>query len=262
MKKNRFKYFDLIRELSITGFKLKYQGSFFGYLWSLMKPLFLFLVLYFVFTFIFKLGETIPNYPVYLLLGVVLWGFFVETTSVCISSIVSNGGLIRKIYFPRIILPIAMSLTSLITLILNLFVVFGFALYSHTEINFSLIFLPLLVIEYYLFTLGVSFYLSSLYVKFRDIGPIWEVVAQTLFYGTPILYALSLVPVKLQFLLMLNPIAQIIQDARYSLVTSTADTALDVLGVFAFIPYLIVFVVFISGYLLFTKMSAKFAEEV
>jgi ABC-2 type transport system permease protein len=198
----------------------------------------------------------------YLLLGVVLWGFFVDTTSICMSSIVANGDLIRKIYFPRIILPIAMTITSLITLTLNLIVVFGFAAFSHAQFNWQIIFFPALLIEYYLFVLGVSFFLSSMYVRFRDIGPIWEVVAQTLFYATPILYSMSLIPGSFQKIIMLNPAAQIIQDARFQIVTPSADTAVRVLGSYFFIPYLLVLIVFVSGYFLFQKMAARFAEEV
>jgi ABC-2 type transport system permease protein len=198
----------------------------------------------------------------YLLLGIVLWGFFVETTSVCMSSIVASAGLIRKIYFPRIILPISMTITSLITLTLNLIVVFGFAFFSHSQLNWTIIFLPALLVEYYLFTLGVSFYLSSLFVSFRDIGPIWEVTAQTLFYGTPILYAVTQVPSRFQKIIMLNPAAQIIQDARHAIVSSDTATATSILHGWFFLPYLIVIVIFISGYYLFQKMSAKFAEEV
>jgi ABC-2 type transport system permease protein len=121
---------SLIRELAITGFKLKFKHSVLGYLWSLMRPLFLFIILYFVFTVIFKLGKSIPNYPVYLLIGITLWGFFTEATSVVMSSIVTSGDLIRKIYFPRMVIPIAMSLTSFITLLLNMVVVFCFYLQS------------------------------------------------------------------------------------------------------------------------------------
>lgn len=263
IKQNKLKYVGLIRELAVTGFKLKYQGSFLGYLWSLMKPLLLFLVLYFVFNNIFKLGKAIPNYPVYLLLGITLWGFFAETTSICMASIVNSGDLIRKIYFPRIILPIAMSITSFITLVLNLVVVFGFMIYAHIQFSWSLLLLPLYLIEFYIFTLGVSFFLSALFVKFRDMGPIWEVAAQTLFYATPILYAVSLVSnVLIVRIMMLSPLAQIIQGTREAMLGGYVITSGEVLGHYFLVPYLIVFLTFGLGYLLFSAMSTKFAEEV
>lgn len=120
------KYSYLIRELALTDFKLKYQGSILGYLWSLVKPLMLFTVLYFVFTQILKIGGSIEHYPVYLLLGVVMWGFFAELTSISLGSIVERGALIRKVYFPRIILVVSRGFTSLLTFLLNLIVVFVF----------------------------------------------------------------------------------------------------------------------------------------
>lgn len=263
LKNQKLKYFDLIKELAITGFKIKYQGSFLGYLWSLMKPLFLFIVLYFVFNYVFKLGRAIPHYPVYLLIGITLWGFFVETTVMCMTSIVSSGDLIRKIYFPRIVLPISVSLTSFITLTLNLVVVFGFIVFNHIAFSWNMLFLPLYLIEFYIFTLGVSLFLSALFVNFRDISPIWEVVSQTLFYATPILYAITLVSNKLLVkVMMLNPLAQIIQGAREALLGSYVLTSYDVLGKYSIFCFLLVALVFFIGYSLFQKMSAKFAEEV
>jgi len=260
--KTRFKYIELVRELALTGFKLKYHGSFFGYLWSLMKPLFLFLVLFFVFDTVFKLGKAIPNYPLYLLIGITMWGFFVETSSICMTSIVGSGDLIRKVYFPRIVLPIAMSLTSFLTLLVNLMVVFGFMIVLKVSVNFDLIYLPLILIEYYIFTLGVSLFLGSVFVKFRDIGPIWEVVCQALFYGTPIIYSVTLVPPRLLKIMMLSPLAQILQDGRAAILPTKVVTARDVLGVYSIIPFIFVVLVYIIGYVTFQKMTAKFAEEI
>jgi ABC-2 type transport system permease protein len=258
----RYKYLELVRELALTGFKLKYHGSFFGYLWSLMKPLFLFLVLYFVFNTIFKLGKAIPNYPIYLLIGITLWGFFAETTSMCMGSIVSSGDLIRKVYFPRIVIPIATSLTSFITLLLNLVVVFGFMLVLKVPIHIDLIYLPLILIEFYIFTLGVSFFLSAIFVKFRDVGPIWEVLCQALFYGTPIIYSVTLVPQRILKIMMISPLAQILQDGRAAILPTDVVTSERVLGIYSFAPFLIVILTYIIGYFVFHKMTAKFAEEV
>lgn len=258
----QFKYFELVRELALTGFKLKYHGSFFGYLWSLMKPLFLFLILYLVFNNVFKLGRAIPNYPIYLLIGITLWGFFAETTSMCMGSIVGSGDLIRKVYFPRIVLPIATSLTAFLTLLLNLVVVFGFMVVLKVPVHFNLIYLPLVLIEFYIFTLGVSFFLSALFVKFRDIGPIWEVACQALFYGTPIIYAISSIPDRFLKIMMLSPLAQILQDGRSMILPTEVVTSESVLGAFAFVPFLLVVITAVIGYVVFHQMTAKFAEEV
>lgn len=255
-------YLNLIRELALTDFKLKYNGSVFGYLWSLVKPLFLFLVLYLVFVRIFKVGANVPNFPIYLLLGVVLWGFFAEATNVCMQSIVSRGDLIRKLYFPRIILTISSIITTFITLILNLFIVFVFAVYVGIDFNKSIFLLPVVLIEFCIFSLGVSFFLATFFVKFRDISHIWEIISQALFYLTPVLYPLSLVPAKYLSIIMSNPLAQIIQDARKILISPDIQSSSDILGAMWFVPHAITIITFVVGYFMFQKMAAKFAEDI
>jgi ABC-2 type transport system permease protein len=223
----------------------------------------LFTVLLFVFTRVFKLGGNIPFYPVYLLLGIVIWTFFAEITVSCLLSIVGKGPLIRKIYFPRIILIISNSFTSLLTFLSNLVVVFVFMVGFKVVPTWHVVFIPLVIIELYLFVVGIGLILSSLYVKFRDISHIWEVVLQALFYATPILYSPAIVPDAYKPLMMLSPIAQIIQDFRYLLITDKAVTAWQVLQFpYYFIPYVLPFIIFIIGYIIFEKMAAKFAEEV
>lgn len=260
---NEKKYVDLVRELALTDFKLKYQGSVLGYFWSLVKPLMLFLVLYFVFTRVFRLGDSIPHYPVYLLLGVVIWGFFTEITAMSLNAIVGKGDLIRKVYFPRIVLVISGGTTSLITFSLNLIVVFIFMIFAHTEISVYFPLFLLLVVELFILSIGVGLILSSLFVRFRDLSHIWEIILQAMFYATPILYPLSLVPGPFNKIIMLSPVAQIIQDSRYLLVTSKAETVWTTMGAKLYIiPYIMPFIILLFGYILFEKSAAKFAEEV
>jgi len=257
------KYLGLIKELALTDFKLKYQGSVFGYLWSLVKPLMLFLVLYVVFTRVFRLGNSVPHYPVYLLLGVVMWGFFIEITANSLNAIVGKGELIRKIYFPRIVLVISGGINSLITFLLNLSVVFVFLVVTHAEFSIKSPIVILLIIELFVLSVGISLFLSSLFVRFRDLSHIWEIVLQAMFYATPILYPLSLVPGPLNKIIMLSPLAQIIQDSRYLLVTPQAQTAWQIMTPkFYFIPYVLPFLILALGYRLFERSAAKFAEEV
>ena len=168
---------ELIRELAITDFKLKYQGSVMSYLWSLLKPLASFFILYLVFVMILNTGMD----PVFLLLGIVLWSYFSDFTSSGLASIVDRGDLIRKIYFPRAIIVIASSLSAFITLLLNLVVVIVFMALTRTMPSVEAPLLLLLLVELYVFALGVSFILSALYVRFRDISHIWEVALQLLF---------------------------------------------------------------------------------
>lgn len=256
-------YSNLIKELALTDFKLKFQGSVLGYLWSLVKPLMLFLVLYFVFTRIFRLGNSIPHYPVYLLLGVVIWGFFVEVTANSLAAIVSKGDLIRKVYFPRIVLVVSGGVTSLITFTLNLLVVFAFMLFIHVDISPMAPLFLLLIIELFILCIGVGLMLSSLFVRFRDLSHIWEIILQVMFYATPILYPLSLVPNPFNKIIMLSPVAQIIQDSRYLLVTQQTETVWMIMSPkFYIIPYILPFIILIFGYIFFEKSAAKFAEEV
>jgi len=257
------KYYGLVRELTLTDFKLKYKASFFGYLWSLGKPLMLFGVLLVVFTSFFKVGGSIPNYPVYLLLGIVLWTYFVESTFASLASIVGKGDLIRKVYFPRIILTISASVTALITLLLNLVVVMIFMAFSKVVPSIYSPIMILLLVEFFILTSGVSLLLASLFVRFRDISHIWEVFAQAMFYATPILYPLSLVPEKVGKVLMLSPVAQIIQDSRYVLITTESGTVFNTLSFpVNLIPYSLSFIIFIIGYWTFQREASRFAEEI
>lgn len=263
-RKEKYRYLHLIKEIAVTDFKMKYQGSVFGYLWSLVKPLAYFGVLYYIFTNVFKLGTQIPHYPIYLLLGVVIFNFWTEATTMSMYSIASRGDLIRKVYFPRFVLVISSTITSTITLVLNLIVVVIFALFTGITFGVNALLFVLLLIELYIFVVGVSFYLSALFVKFKDIGHIWEVGNQILFYATPIVYPLKLVPVNAAKFMILSPLAQIIQDSRRALVDPLALSIKDYWSypVVAFIPLLVSIIILITGYHLFQKMSAKFAEEI
>lgn len=264
MKKiNKLNYLGLLRELAFTDFKLKYQGSFFGYLWSLAKPLMLFGILLFVFTNFFKLGGVVPHYPVYLLFGIVLWTFFIEATSASMNSIVGKGDLIRKVYFPRIILTISASVSALISLLLNLIIVFVFMFFTKVSLSIGAPLLLLILIEFFVFTSGVSLFLAALFVRYRDVLHTWEILSQVLFYATPILYPLSLVPESFGKVMMLSPIAQIIQDGRYILITTESATAFKVLSFpLNLVPYVLPVFIFIFAYWFFQKQASKFAEEI
>lgn len=255
----------LLSELVRTDFKLRYQGSVLGYAWSLLRPLLLFLILYIVFVKFLKLGNDVPHYPVYLLLGIVIWNFFNEMTVQSLGSIVGRGDLIRKISIPRWIIVVSSSLSALINFALNLVVVAVFMVINHVSLLNTSIWLPFALLEVYLFALGISLFLSALFVRFRDIGYIWEVIMQAGFYGTPIIYPLSRITnVTLQKLIMLNPVAQAIQDSRYSIVTHATPTIQRVFdgGWYALIPFGVVILVLAGGVVFFRKESKYFAENI
>lgn len=256
----------LLRELVRTDFKLRYQGSVLGYLWSLLRPLLIFLILYLVFTVFLPVGKGVPHYPVYLLLGIVLWNAFGEITSGSVAAIVGKGDLLRKINFPKYTIIIAVSLSALINLALNFVVIAVFMVVTKTVPSWDAFFIIPLIFELYIVALGVAFFLSALYVKFRDVTYIWEVIMQAGFYMTPILYPLSRIPYhKVQQALMVNPLAQIIQDARYSLVTKQAGTIHTIYNgsdIIWLIPIGIVLIVFGAGATYFRRRSPRFAEDI
>lgn len=261
----RYKYsYILLRELVITDFKLRYQGSALGYLWSLLRPLALFLILYIVFVKFLPVGRGVPHFPVYLLLGIVLWNYFTEVTNGGVGAIVGRGDLLRKLSFPKYVIVLAGSFSALINLGLNLLVVVVFALLSNVDFSSRLILLPLLIAELFVLSLSLAFFLSAAYVKLRDINYIWEVIMQGAFYATPIIYPLSVIPEKAAKLLILNPVAQIIQDARYIFVTTETQTigSLYTNELMRLVPVGTVIIVAIIAAFYFRKQSREFAEEV
>lgn len=260
MKKN---YLNLTLQLALTEFKLKYAGSVLGYVWSLVKPMLLFGVLYVIFTFFFRLGKGIPNYPVYLLVGVVMWAFFAEATMSSLHAVVNRGDLLRKVDFPKIIIIVSASLTALLTFVLNFIVIVIFLIAGGIGFSiFNFIYI-LVVLELFLFLLGLSFIFSTLFVKFRDFSHIWEVSLQVLFYATPIIYPISLIPQKVSKLIMLNPLAQIFQDARWALVDRNVKTSWEILGwPLNLVPLVIVIATLLIGFFYFQISAKNFAEEI
>jgi ABC-2 type transport system permease protein len=226
-----------------------------------------FVILYVVFVKILKTGGDLPHFGVYLLLGIVLWNYFVEVTQGSINAIVGKGDMMRKVNFPRYVIVLAGSFSALINLVFNLVVVVFFMTVARTQVSLMVIFLPILIIELFVFSLSLGFLLSALYVKFRDIGFIWEVVIQGAFFAVPIMYAFSLVTSKSIFLgkvLISNPVAQILQDARYMLITNKTETVYSVFGsAWAWlIPGAIVALTAMIAVLYFKKESPYFAENV
>lgn len=261
-RKNRI----LLRELVITDFKLRYQGSVLGYAWSVLKPLFLFVILYIVFDKFLKLGRDIEHFPVYLLLGIVLWQFFTEATIQGLQSIVSRGDLIRKINFPKYIIVVSGTVSALINMLINLLVVFLFCIANGVSIKPESLLLIVLIIELYAFALAIAFFLAALNVKLRDVGYLWEIFLQAAFYATPILYPLQMVMTvapEAAKILMLNPVAQIIQDARAMLVTPQSVQLWELAHSWAvIIPFIIIIATIVSASLYFKQSQKYFAEQI
>jgi ABC-2 type transport system permease protein len=197
-----------------TEFRLTYFGSVLGYLWSLMRPLLMFGVLYVVFTQVVRFGGDIPNYPVLLLLNIVCFNFFTEVTQTAVTSVLQRENLVRKMQFPRIVIPLSVVLTALLNLLVNLLAVFAFVLAYGVEPRWTWLLFPLALLPIVLTAAGVALLLSALYVRFRDVAPIWSVASTALFYGTPILYVIDKVPSGFRPLALANPIAASLEQMR------------------------------------------------
>jgi ABC-2 type transport system permease protein len=258
----RFLY--LSATLAITEFKLRFFGSVLGYFWQLVRPLLLFGVLYFVFTEFVKIGGAVPHYPVVLLANIVLYTFFAEGTG-AVSSMVDHEGLVRKIQFPRMAVPVSVVLTAGFNLVLNTIVVLGFALASGVEPRWSWIQAPLLIGLLAIFAMGLAMLLSALYVRFRDVKPIWEVLLQVAFYATPIIYAVETIDIseRVREAIMLNPLAMIIQQFRYAVIDPSAPSAAEAAGGVGMllIPIGLLFGLAALGYWYFNREAPRMAED-
>jgi ABC-2 type transport system permease protein len=250
--------------LAVTDFKLRFFGSILGYFWQLVRPLLLFGVLYLVFTHFVRIGAGVEFYPVLLLENIVLYTFFAEGTG-AVTSLVDREGLVRKVQFPLLAIPVAAVLLAGFNMVLNGLAVLVFALASGVEVRASWLEMPLLLMALGTFVLGLAMLLSALYVRFRDVKPIWEVVLQLFFYGTPIIYAIETIGISdhLKELIMLNPLAAIIQQARHAVLDPSAPSAADAVGgaVHLLIPAGIVVGVFALGLWFFNREAPVVAEE-
>ncbi|MGQ9412794.1 ABC transporter permease [Streptococcus pluranimalium] len=260
-KKNRI----LLKELIKTDFKLRYQGSAIGYLWSILKPLLMFTIMYLVFIRFLRLGGDVPHFAIALLLANVIWSFFSEATSMGMVSIVTRGDLLRKLNFSKHTIVLSAALGALINFGINLIVVLIFAIINGVSISWNAILAIPLFLELFILALGVGLLLSTVFVKFRDLGQIWEVFLQAGMYATPIIYPISFVSnqnLMAAKVMMLNPMAQIIQDLRYTLIDPANTTIWQMSNHWWYIviPYIIPFVVFIVGLTVFNKSSKRFAE--
>jgi ABC-2 type transport system permease protein len=258
-QKNR----SILREMISTDFKVRYQGSVLGYAWSVLRPLFIFIILYIVFVKFLRIGTEIPHFPVYLLLGIVLWTFFAEATSITMTSVVGRGDLIKKISIPRYLVVVSGAVSAFINLALNFVILFIIAFFNGVPIMKSWLLLPFLLVELFVLAMALGFILSALFVKYRDTSYIWEVLLQAGFYATPILYPLTLVAEKYRPYLMLNPMAQIIQDSRWAFVGHDTLSSWKVLSMpYLLIPFLIIIVLIFVAIKYFKSQAKYFAENI
>lgn len=257
------RFFDLLWLMAATEFKRSYFGTVLGYVWSLVRPLLLFAVLLFVFTKIIRLGSDVPNYPVLLLLNIVLFTFFAEATQNAVGSVVAQEGIVRKTQFPRLVIPLAVVLTALFNLCLNLIVVFVFILAWGVDPTWTWLLFPVALAALFILTTAVSTVLSVLYVRFRDVLIIWTVVAQVLFYTTPVIYPIEIVPESYQQILLTNPLAVIFEQVRVWVLDPNAPSAASAAGgAVDLVPAVVLFVATaIYSVWIFNRDAPRIAEE-
>lgn len=252
--------------LATMEFRLKFFGSVLGYFWQLMKPLMLFGVLYVVFTEFVRIGGGVKDYPLVLLMGIVIYTFYSEVTSAAVGSVLNRENLVRKIQFPRMVIPLSVVLTSFFNFVLNFVAVLVFMLATGIEIRWSwLQFVPLLLLLGLLCT-GIAMGLSALYVRYRDIAPIWDVALPITFYGSPVLYPIEVVAKESEttaHLLMCSPLAVVLQQARHALIDPSSPSAAEAIGGAPrlLIPLGIVVAVCLVGYFVFERSAPYIAEE-
>lgn len=255
MLKELYHYRELLKSNIRKEIRGKYKGSFLGVLWSFVNPLLSVLVYAIVFPLVLK--STQPHYVTFLIIGIIPWTFFTTAVSQGTTTVIANGGIIKKVYFPREILPISVVTSALVNFIIGCLIIAIFLIFSGIGFNITIIALPLIIIIQYIFTLGLVFITSAINVYVRDAEYIINFFVNMLFYATPIIYSADLFPRSVAWILNLNPLAVIINGYRNILYYHQFPNFIELLGVFIF-SVLLLFI----GIKVFKKLERSFAEEV
>lgn len=260
------RFWNLTKALALTDFKLKFFGSVLGYVWQLARPFALFGVLYVVFTQVLKFGEDVELFPVALLLGLVLYAFFAEGTGRSLSSLLDRENLVRKVDFPRLAVPLSVIFTALLNLGLNLIAVTAFLMLSGGEIRLSWLQMPLLLLGLAILVFALGMLLAPLFVRYRDVMPIWDVVLQIVLYGSPVIYPIQLALAEnegIARLLMFNPFAALLQQMRHAFIAPSHPTAAEAIGGagYLLVPAGITVLLLVVGWRTFSREAPLIAER-
>jgi ABC-2 type transport system permease protein len=249
--------------LAYLEFRLRFFGSVLGYIWQLGRPLMMFGVLYVVFVPILHQGDGIPYYAPALLTGIMLFQFFGDCTGGAVRSVLDRENLVRKIHFPRIVIPLSVIVTAALTLAVNCIAIGVFIVIQQVPLRWNWLAAIPAVAFLFVFVTGLAMLLSSWFVRYRDVQPIWDVILQAAFYATPILYPIEKVPDAVQPFLMASPLATVVQQIRHSVFDAGAPSAADALGgpVFLLIPIAIGIGTFVAGFIVFNRTAPVVAEE-
>lgn len=249
---------ELLYIIAVTEFKRTYFGTVLGYLWSVARPLLLFAVLLAVFTRLVRFSN-VPHYAVLLLLNVVLFGFFQEATGQATASVVNQENVVRKTQFPRLVIPLAVVLTSVFNLAINLVVTFVFILGFGVSPQWTWLLLLVVLAALFIYTTAIAMILASLFPRFRDVGIIWAVVSTALFYATPVIYPLQRVHGTIGKLLAANPLAPLFELARRWVIDPRAPVSGGVLHIA--IPVVLYLTVCVLAVWIFNREAPRIAES-
>lgn len=253
--KNLYNYRELLKTNVKKDVGGKYKNSFLGVLWSFINPLLQIAVYAFVFQIIMR--SNIENYAVYLCCALVPWQYFSSVVLRGAATIIDNGNIIKKVYFPREILPISIVTSEGINFLISTIIILGFVIVSGIGLSFNIFWYFLIVIIQYIISLGISFIVSSLSVYFRDLLHLLGVFMQLLFYATPIVYSAQDVPASFRWLLKINPMSYLIEGYR-AIFYDKMPPDFQSLG----IALLMGIVLCVIGYFVFRKLEKGFAEEI
>lgn len=255
---NVFKELYNYRELLKTNIKKeirgKYKGSWLGVIWTFLNPLLMLAVYSFVFPYILRVD--VDNYTIFMIVALIPWNFFTTAIQTGTGCVVANGNILKKVYFPREIIPISITTSQLINFLITMIIVFIFIIFSGVGFSVHVLLLPLLILIQYIITLGFNFILSAITVFVRDVDHFVSVVMMLAFYATPVIYKADMLPEKFQWVLKINPMAQLIEGYRSILYYHTLPDMMMIL-----LWGSLSVVILVIGYLIFKKLEKSFVEE-
>lgn len=260
-KRNRV----ILKALVKTDYKLRYQGSVFGHLWDFIKPMVLFAIRAFIFGRLLGLGKGVTNFSFALLLATILWSFFQDTTTKGMTVLLSRKEMIKKANVYSLVIVLSSVVNNLINLGINLLVFGLFFVLSGNGLSVQMLLMIPIILELIILSVGLALLLSSIYVYFKDIEALWSILLQLTMYMVPIIFPIDRImeyDTTIASILMLNPLAQIIQDSRHLILGVDHLSTNQVIGnpMASIIPYMLPMVIFIIGWIVFNKYSRKFAE--
>ena len=260
-------YLRVLRVVGAIDFKAKYAGAVLGYVWSLAKPLAYFGILWLVFAHLLRTANQTEDFTLFLLIGILLFTFFVDTVGVMLTSVVAGGSILRRLAFPPILVPLSASVGICITFVANISAIVVFIGIQKVAPRIEWLLVAPLLAELYVLSLGVGLLLAALYVRFRDVSQIWELASQLLFFASAIFYPIGIVPDWAQKVAFLNPFLQVMQDVRHAVLGGSGPNDLTAATVYAgtggrAIPIGIALVIFVGALAFFRREGRYFAERV